>query len=329
MSNTHRSSTSEFSEPLQIAVVDTPEEATEWLKKGYTPIECSFGETAIVDELQMDHHGSLSHLEGVAVRAYRDYFGTRAERPWFVVTGFPDEDATFAIAALAGVIPHPTRAQELQDAPADVRVGATRNLIRIAERINEIDLNPDLAVKLPDTHWGRLILTFRQQGHPTNCDRTAWFGGVDRWRNILTAQSEDFVGVAAHVLEERLKEVQNAKSKIISEDVAVVDFSRFGKNSTYYEQWTRDYPLIVAFIGGPEGLGVCSFVGRNLASLKPLLGAAGFMPYYLALQPPGCGGREVIGGSSRSRLVSWDEAIGYGNAWQQIIDVRRQAQQGS
>lgn len=320
MKKTSHSSLSAFGGSLRVEVVNTAEEAAQWVTKGFTPIECCFGKKSVVDDLQMDHHGDLSHLEGVAVRAYRDHFGERCDKPWFVVTGFPDEDATFAIAALAGLIPHPSLADQLHGAPREMLAFAKKNLIQIAKRINQVDLNPDLAVKLADTHWGRLILAFRQQGHPTNSDSVAWVGGVDRWRNILTAQSGDFVAVAANVVDERLKDVRRARSKEISQHVVVVDFSMFGKNSMYYGQWTCDYPILVAFVGGPERLGSCSFVGRDLATLRPLLGDNGFLPYYLELAPPGCGGREVIGGSSRSRLVNWKEAITYGRSWQKIID---------
>jgi hypothetical protein len=323
MKSTRRSPTAESSGSLQIELVDTPEAAHKWLERGYTPIECSFGDEVVIDDLQMDHHGPLSHLEGVALRAYRDHFGARRDDPRFVVAGFPDEDATFAIASLAAVIPHPSLAEDLHGLQLKDRAAATKNLLGIASEINQVDLDPDLAIKLTDTHWGLLILTFRQQGHPTNCDRMAWFGGVDRWRNILTAQSDDFSRVASDVLEKRLREVQDAEFMEISSDVVVVDFSRFGRNSTYYEQWTRRYPVLVAFIGGPEGPGVCSFVGRNLATLVPLFGDSGFLAHYLTLLPPGCGGREVIGGSSRSRLVTWNEAIAYGQTWQEIIEDHR------
>lgn len=86
---------------IVIKHVNTTVEAIELLEQGYCPVECSIGGESIVDELSMDHHGVLSHLEGVAVRAYRDYFGVRKSDPRFVVTGAADADATFAIAALS------------------------------------------------------------------------------------------------------------------------------------------------------------------------------------------------------------------------------------
>ena len=39
------------------------------------------------------------------MRGYRDHQGARVEDPRFVVTGRADADATFAIAALAGLLP--------------------------------------------------------------------------------------------------------------------------------------------------------------------------------------------------------------------------------
>ena len=55
--------------------------------------------------LNMDHHGTESHREGVALRACRDLYGARREDPRFAVTGAPDADAVLAIIALAGLVP--------------------------------------------------------------------------------------------------------------------------------------------------------------------------------------------------------------------------------
>jgi hypothetical protein len=73
---------------------------------GFEPIECAFGQYgSVLGEYNLDHHGTESHREGVALRACRDLYGARAADPRFVVTGTPDADAVLAIVALAGLVP--------------------------------------------------------------------------------------------------------------------------------------------------------------------------------------------------------------------------------
>ena len=93
---------------MRHVLVSTVSEARRYIAQGFCPIECSIGGESIVDDLIMDHHGPHSHLESVAIRAYRDLFGARREDPRFV-TAIGDADACFAAAALAGELPHPSR----------------------------------------------------------------------------------------------------------------------------------------------------------------------------------------------------------------------------
>ena len=69
--------------------------------QGFEPIECAFGQFgSVMGPLCMDHHGTESHREGVALRACRDAYGARKNDPRFVVTGAPDADAVLSIIAL-------------------------------------------------------------------------------------------------------------------------------------------------------------------------------------------------------------------------------------
>ena len=90
--------------PLRIRVIATTTEARRILRGGYCPVECGFGASSVVCRLRIDHHGPLHELPGVAVRAYTESFGRRAARPWFAVTGYSDEDVTWAIGSLAGLL---------------------------------------------------------------------------------------------------------------------------------------------------------------------------------------------------------------------------------
>ena len=304
---------------IVIKTVDTPEAAKKLQKKGYTPVEASFGSECVVDDLKLDHHGPFSDLEGVAIRAYRDHFGSRRDNPKFVTTGFPDEDATWAMCSLAGIIPHPSMADLFPNAPRAMKVIARQNFLHVAEKINEVDLDPNLASTLEDTFWGRQILSWRQQAHPTATDTLAWYGGVNRWRAIMTAQSEEFANVAPAAQHEQMETVMSAHSVNVSDEVVVVDFSNLGRNSNYYKMWNEKYPILVAYIGGPNGKGTCSFVARDIETIETLLGKGGFIPHYAELSPGGCNGRPNIGGSSRQIMVTWDHAIAYGKAFAELV----------
>ena len=75
---------------------------------GYEPVECAFGQHgSVLGRFELDHHGTESHREGVALRACRDHFGALADDPRFVVTGTPDADAVLAIIALAARVERP------------------------------------------------------------------------------------------------------------------------------------------------------------------------------------------------------------------------------
>ena len=92
---------------IEIAFVSTQQEAEEFKKRGYCPIECAFGQNSVVDDLKMDHHGKdFGHLESVAIRAYRDFYAARKDNPYFIVNHI-DADNMFAIASLARIVPHP------------------------------------------------------------------------------------------------------------------------------------------------------------------------------------------------------------------------------
>ena len=93
-------------EHIKISYTNDYAEACDLRDLGYEPIECAFGQLgSVLGPLAMDHHGTESHREGVALRACRDHYGARRDDPRFVVTGAPDADAILSITALAGLVP--------------------------------------------------------------------------------------------------------------------------------------------------------------------------------------------------------------------------------
>ena len=297
---------------LEIAIADTEEEAIAFMNKGFIPVECSFGSVSVVDKFVLDHHGQYADREGVAIRAYRDFFGAARDNPKFVVTGFPDEDATFAICSMAGIIPHPSFSAKFVSYSEDMLIVAQMDLMSVATLVNDVDINPNLALELVDTYRGRIVLSWRQQGHKNCIDKLAWYGGVDRWRTILTAQSRDFIDAALDSHAASIEQALKVKTKEISPNVVVGDFSELGPNSNYYRVWLDKYPILVAYMGNSYHRGRCSFAVTSIEKAKELFGPNGLIDIYHKLLPSDCGGREIIGGSSRTRSITWEEACDYG-----------------
>lgn len=133
--------------PPEIVFTHDYAEACRLRDAGYEPIECAFGQHgSVLGEYAMDHHGTESHREGVALRACRDLYGARAADPRFVVTGVPDADAVLAIIALAGLVPQDRLDPELY------------------ELINLHDIDP-IGRDLFAAPSGELLAWFNQQEH--------------------------------------------------------------------------------------------------------------------------------------------------------------------
>jgi hypothetical protein len=255
--------------------VNTAAEAEALVAEGFCPVECSMGKS-VVDALQMDHHGELSNLEGVAVRAYRDNFGARKADPRFVVTGFADADATFAIAALCGLLPHPSREAKLASAPPPVKTSGTKDLTVLAALVNRVDTAP-IGIRLESEPFGDTLLLWNQLGGTGN-DALAFYAGVDRWRT-LTAGRPLVALLTASKTEEanRVTKAREAKVEKVSETVAVVESDAWGFDVWYAEVC----PVVVAFveksgnitIGCPDTTTAEKFFGAGgLKNVFPKLG---------------------------------------------------------
>lgn len=273
---------------LTITHVATPGEAQHFLAAGFCPVECSFGEASVVDDLRMDHHGSLSHLEGVAVRAYRDHLGARASDPRFAVTGAADADATFAMAALAGMLPQPGTRPD------------TGTLSGLAALINRADTDP-IGLRLGECNDGRKLLLFKRLSSGAQ-DATSFYAGIDRWRILLGPNPPvallDAVGAEE---QRRVTDARAAKSETIGPHVALVESEVWG-----YDVWYAELrPVIVAY---QAGQGRVSIGCRDSATAQRIFGPFGLRRVFPTLEPPGWGGRETIGGSPRGVAISRSQA---------------------
>lgn len=168
---------------LECILSNDIQEIKQLVSQGFCPVECSIDGESIVDALQMDHHGTLSHLEGVALRAYRDLFGARAKDPRFVVSGKADADTCFCIAALAGLIPSPLQKEVYASKPRKIRALITRDLFPLAETINRIDVDP-IGVNISELPYGDLLLIWNNMNRCSR-DSLGLQSGVGMWRNLL------------------------------------------------------------------------------------------------------------------------------------------------
>jgi hypothetical protein len=280
---------------IHIRWTATAQDAEELVAQGYCPVECAFGKRSVIDSLSMDHHGQLSDLEGVAIRAYRDHFGARRLDPRFVVTGSADADACFAIAALAGLLPHPSRADELASAPPPVKASGTRDLLGLAALVNEADL---AIVRLEEMEGGDTLLLWKQLSSPEQ-DGLAFYSGVDRWRRLTGRPLRGLLEATKAEESARVNAARNAVVEEVGGYVAVVQSAVPG-----FDVWYAELrPLVVALTpSGNITLGC-----RDTQTAETLLGSSGFKRVY-PLLGDGWGGREAVGGSPRGQQMTLDDA---------------------
>ncbi len=272
--------------PFEIHFARTLGEARVLSGLGHCPVECSFGEHSVVDELRMDHHGEWSRLEGVALRAYRDHWGARRSDPRFVVTGAADADATFAIAALAGLVPQPGP--------------GARDLLPLATLINQADLSP-IGLRLAEHAEGSTLLLFRQL-RSAGQDALSFYAGVEHWRMLCGPNPPRSLLLAAGADEaRRITAARAANVERVSDEVALVSSPVWG-----FDVWYAEVrPVIVAYVAEAARVTVGC---RDAATAERLFGPGGLKNLLPLLQPPGWGGRETVGGSPRDARLGLDEA---------------------
>lgn len=285
---------------IRIIHTNSASYAQQMCSDGWTPVECSFGsDGSVMDDLHMDHHGTESHREGVALRSYRDHFGACKERQQFVVTGAADADATFAIAALAGLLPHPSRAEEFADSPPWIQAAMTADLTNLASTVNTIDVDPisNQVIELP---MGDVVLLWNQLGSGVD-DRSAFHAGVDRWRLLTGSRAPKALLETVKDTEAlRVADARGAEVLYMGSVVNLVESPVWG-----FDVWYQELaPCVLAFVDGNVTIGC-----RDKEVAEEFFGPGGLKNVFEKLQPEGWGGRETIGGSPRGVKLSRDEAI--------------------
>jgi hypothetical protein len=285
-------------------------EAEHFRDLGYCPVECSFGNRSVVDDLKMDHHGELSNLEPVGIRAYRDQAGCRSLDPRFVVTGSADADATFAIAALAGRLPHPGFHLE-HISPTECRLTRSESwsltdpdfvrLMELTEAIARADVDP-LSERWEETEAGLLLLSYKQRLRGQAHDSGAFQTGVLCWQSLVETPPRKLMESVKRGERERIQQAREARQELLHPAVAFVESPVWGWDVWYAET----APVIVAYQGET---GRCSIGCRNEDTANHYFGSRGLLAVTDLLSPAGWGGRNTIIGSPRDWLITRDEAV--------------------
>ncbi len=285
---------------MEIVWTASVDEVRALAARGYEPVECAIGCESIVGPLQMDHHGRLSHLEGVALRAYRDHFGSRRESARFVVTGTADADATFAIASLAGALPHPSQAPYFAHATPRIQAAMARDLTAFAVLVNQADVEP-LGLGLEATSDGRTLLLWNQMASDAQ-DATSFHAGVDRWRALLCGTGRKALLAAAAAQEaERVEEARGARVERLSAQVALLE-----SGCRAFDVWYAEVAPVIVLHNEALGNVTVGCPGKEAA--ERIFGPGGLLRVFPLLSPPGWGGREGIGGSPRGQRLTRDQA---------------------
>jgi hypothetical protein len=329
------------------AVRDTFEEIERLVDEGYCPIECSVGGKSIVDEMELDHHGEYSHLPGVAIAAYSQYYSALTPRSRIrLVTCAPvDADACFAAASLLGLVPHPDK-----DGPPWHKT----DLTELATTINAIDLDP-IGLNPLELPQGDLVLAWNILMSGNNTSDAAFAAGTHLWGQLTTAQ-----GFRLAPLLKGVVDAEEARRHESVGDLERCDPTRFqnalveahrpimpGGTPTVlclaettawgFDVWYGRQPEL----GGPEDLAgwehpVVLALGAqnhditvgcpNVAVAEILFGKGGLKNVFDLLAPEGWGGREAIGGSPRGETMTKDQLHTAGSKIGGIVaDVMRRA----
>ena len=288
---------------IDIRYANTPEEAEDFVRKGYEPVECSFGDKSVVGDLQLDHHGNLSHLEPVSISAARLAIeGIRKNK--FVVTGRPDCDQIYAIAVLGGKIPANLEA---------------------ATAIAEIDMDPigrDMTLDkyLPNLAFDQRTLNLEKNSRGT----TQALEELIRIYSKELSSEEKTQAITAE--RDRRRRIKSNINQVETGLVAFVISDEKGFN-----EWYQEAPIIVQYNPSRKSitLALCPKKGGLLTDKTgfDILGEEGLKPVYKYLDAKtgisGYGGREVVGGSPRGIEISESKALEIYEKIKEYISIRQ------
>ncbi|MFA5888094.1 MAG: hypothetical protein WC852_05285 [Candidatus Nanoarchaeia archaeon] len=274
---------------LEIIYASTMKEATEAVKNGFEPVECSFGrEGTAVGKYKLDHHGAYSSEEAVSLKAARLALnGVKLEQ--FVVAGAADCDQCYAIASLGSLIPV--------------------NLAE-AEAVAEIDVDP-IGRDFTSEKYVRMLMFDQKTRNMPNCLEST-LKSLDVLVEIFNGRytAEDVRKAAEDELQ-RKEEVKKGIKMLLPGKVALVHSADWG-----YDVWYESAPIVVSYAEAKKAvtIGLCPKKGGTLGNESgfDILGEEGLkrvFPKLDSLIKQGWGGRETIGGSPRNVDMSYEDAV--------------------
>jgi hypothetical protein len=276
---------------MQVIVSNEVQEIQKLVKEGFCPVECSIGAESIVDELVMDHHGTYSHLESVAVRAYRDHFGVRKNDQRFVVAGVMDADASFAIAALTGLLPE--------------------GLSDLADTIGLLDVDP-IGHDIPSLNGGPMVLVW-QAFYGGGRDSFKAITAIDGWLRLTEnpRRFKEFFDATVESENQR-KETAGYEQKTLGVSygkILTINGSTvfgfpvwYGRKAEYpaddIDGW--QYPVVISLVAKTKNI---TLACPNQQVAKKLFGEGGLKNIFAKLEG-NWGGREAVGGSPRGKKMT-------------------------
>jgi len=266
---------------LQIIHTNDYQEALSYTQRGYEPIECAFGGFgSVLGPLCMDHHGTESWREGVAIRACRDHYGERKTAPHFVTTGTADADAVLAIVALAGLVPQ-------EDIPQ-----------AFYQLVNAYDLDP-IGIELIEEPFGLELLHFQQTPDMyRNAD--SFHKGIRVMHRILTQ------GLSP---QKKAKINKKERNRILLAEQGIVEHSGeqvlfVSANVWGFDRWYKKASVVVSYSSRYNSI---TMGCPNAQIAEDIFGPGGLMNVFKMLGQ-GWGGRASVGGSPRGQKLSLEEA---------------------
>jgi len=260
---------------IDIVVANKAEEAKKYVEEGRCPVECSYGNVSVVDELELDHHGEYSHKPPVCLQAL-DLVGIRKDDPRFVVAGSPDADATYCIALLIGLLKPNLYVKRLAETIAKLDDG------NFSERTPESELV---------MNWKRLLGGGGQE---------AWITGVFLWPTIIGPQYR----LSDEVDRKRIEMARNWVKVINNMEKGTIMFVScpvWGFDVWYSEDGAD---VVIAYVESEHRVTIGV---RDIDTAERLFGPGGLHNIYPELDQicqeigwgTGWGGKPQVGGSPR------------------------------
>lgn len=284
---------------IEIVVVANAAQAEQMKVQGYCPVECSFGETSVVDELFLDHHGELSSLSPVCIRSFERHKGKRADDPRFVVCGGPDADAVLSIIALTDAVPF------MNFGKHGSHHGDFHELYKLAAR-RDRDPHVDMVGASEENSVNTILLWFLQQrerdwtkavnGMIDACNK--WMSDPDCFQHCLEQEQARKEQAAIDMKAGTVFPVGGTDlSILLIEPDGGFGFDVFYKKHDFVVLRNKEHGSIT--------------VGAKDEETARKLGDKGLRCLFekLSEEQPGWGGSETVGGSPRGQEMELMDAV--------------------